>query len=104
MKKHILMIIAIGLIFGAMFASVQAVYAASGPEGCIAFTSSEEFSVSLVDTENGNTWDGTVQYSKDGTDWKNYTAGDEITAAGSDDGYSIFFRGEGNHHICNDRG
>ena len=102
MKKHILTILAIGLIFGAMFASVQAVYAdenaADEPVGCIAFTSASEFEVSLGP---GKTWDGTIQYSTDGGNWQDYTAGDEITAAGSDDGYSVFFRGEGNSYISN---
>ena len=100
MKKHILTIIAIGLIFGTMFASVQAVYAdenaAGEPVGCIAFTSASEFTVSLGP---GKTWDGTIQYSTDGGNWQDYTAGDVKAAAGSDDGYSIFFRGNGNSYI-----
>ena len=105
MKKHVLTIIAIGLIFGAMFASVQTVYAASEPEGCIAFTSSESFSVSLGNTESGNTWDGTVQVSVNGTDWGDYTAGTTIESEKSPDGeYSVFFRGESNSHICNGHG
>ena len=103
-RKTGLFLITLAAMLGLMLAMAGAVYADSEPEGCIAFTSSKEFTVSLGDTENGSTWDGTVQYSKDGKDWENYTAGDIITAAGSEDGYSVFFRGEGNHHICNDRG
>ena len=101
MKKQILKILTIGLILGAMFASAQAAYAASTPEGCIAFTSSKEFTVSLGNGEAIKTWGGTVQFSTDGTNWEDYTIETTVTSVKPPNGeYSVFFRGIGNNRIC----
>ena len=65
-------------------------YLPGAPEGCILFTSDAPFTVSLGSNKN---WDGTIEYSLDGGNWSEYTAGEPI---GSGDGKVVFFRGTGN--------
>ena len=101
MKKLIFKILTICLIFGAMFMSVQAVYANSEPEGCIAFTSSEPFEVSLGYEGDDKTWDGKVQFSTDGSNWYEYLIKGFVETEEPQNGeYSVFFRGKDNSHIC----
>ena len=97
MKKHILMIIAIGLISVGLFASVESVYADSKPDGCIAFTSDAYFQISLGDSSGYNPWDGIVEVSSNGTDWIVYTAGDRINSDRHGGEWCVFFRGGYNH-------
>lgn len=99
MKKHIMILIAISIISIAIFASAETVSAASEPKDCITFTSSEQFTVTLGESNLGNTWDGIVQVSVNGKDWDEYMAGQEVSATKISGKYKVFFRGEGNHHI-----
>ena len=101
MKKHIKMLIMIGIISVALFASVQTVYADSEPEGCIAFTSDLPFYINLGNSASRNPWDGTVQVSTNGTDWDEYTTGNIIESYFYGDKYSVFFRGRDNTWLGN---
>lgn len=70
---------------------------------CLAFQSDSSFSVasynSATDTTVAHYWNGTIEYSTNGSTWSTWN-GSLITAGGdAGKGYTLYFRGRGNTHI-----
>lgn len=67
------------------------------PENCLTFSSAEPFTI-----ETGNTtknWDGTLEYSTDGTTWSEWDGTAAIASAEHDGKQRIYMRGSGNSVI-----